>query len=111
MKNKNIDIDGIVADIKGHNQRGGRKNPVKRMMPAGIYNAAFSAGLSQRQNANFDGMEMQFSAAGEEGRQQVGKWTGRFGFDDKGRAVCRLFPMDGEKVVTKYSVLIRIGKS
>ena len=100
------DIEGMVAAMKGTTRQGARKNPVKQMMPAGIYTAAFSAAFRHSEEANFDGMELKFSAVADESQLQVANWTGRFGFDSKGRPACQLFPMDGEAVVTKYSVQI-----
>ena len=101
----------MVAAIKRSRGQGARKNPVKQMMPAGIYTAAFSAAFRHRQDADFNGMELRFSAATEESKLQVANWTGRFGFDSKGRPTCQLFPMDGEKVATKYSVQISFEMS
>ncbi len=101
---KDRDIDGMVAAIRSGRKPGDRKNPVKKMMPAGIYTAAFSAAFRLRKEAKFDGTEMKFSAVAEDGQLQVTNWTGRFGFDGKGRPSCQLFPMDAGAVVTKYSV-------
>ncbi len=108
MPIKYNDIDGIVAAIKSSRNRGDRKRPVKQMMPPGVYAAVLSAAFCHQKNANFDGMELKFAAAVEESSRQVANWTGRFGFDSKGRPVCQLFPMDGEVVVTKYSAHIRM---
>jgi len=103
---KHTDIEGRVAAMKGTRRQGTRKNPVKQMMPPGIYTAAFRAACHHCKNADFDGMELKFSAAADESQLQVANWTGRFGFDSKGRSACQLFPMDGEVTVTKYSVHI-----
>jgi len=103
---KHTDIEGRVAAMKGTRRQGTRKNPVKQMMPAGIYTAALQAAFHHFEEANFDGMKLKFSAAADESQLQVANWTGKFSFDSKGFPTCQLFPMDGEMAVTKYSVQI-----
>lgn len=85
---KYTDIEGRVAARKGTRRQGARKNPVKQMMPPGIYTVALRAACHHFEEANFDGMELKFSATADESQLQVANWTGRFGFDSKGRLAC-----------------------